>query len=1407
MRSFCRSFFSLFLFLVPSVWAADVWSSPAFSESAEALRSAASAVKVSKDSEATILLNDDRLDLDREGRVVEVFHSIYRIENEDGVKGWSETSGRWSPWYQSRPEIRARVISPDGSVHTLDPKTLTEIAAQDSSPDTYTDDRRYGGPLPAIAVGAIVEEEVITRDTAPFFSGGQVERLALARAVPVNKTRVRLTHPESLPLRYFLQKMPNAKVKKSSAGGIETIEVEDGAYQAIEEVKYLPPDSIVEPEIEFSTGTSWSDVAASYLRVSEDKLRVSDVQPLLAKMNLKNASRAEAIRRLVTALHKMVRYTGVEFGESSLIPQFPAETLKRKYGDCKDKAAFLVTMLRAAGIPANLALLNAGPGQDINPDLPGMGIFDHAIVYVPAAGTEGEMWIDATAEYTEPGYLPLMDYGRWSLIIGRSASNENVSRLEKIPEVTPAQHLHLETREFTMANFGPAKIVETNQDIGSGEENLRDYYAGDPKKIRENGEGYVKDMYLADSLISVDHSDPTDMATPFKVSYVTKGRRGFTYLSNSNMAIRQETIFEGLPDYFYTKEDESKEGDGGSKGAVRKDGGQMGGDEMGEGKLEDRRKPRSHDWWIQPFATEWHYKILAPAGFKLRSLPVDKEQHLGPALYTQKYSSNPEGTSVEAVFRFESGQQRFTPSEGKALRDEIVKARKADPILVTFDEVGFSLLSAGKAREALSVEQQLVAQHPKDAMPRLRLADALLQAGMGERARSVAKEATLLDPKSAQAFSILGWTLQHDLIGRRLKKGFDYAGAVAAYRKAKQLDPSDKEIRSNLGYLLEFNPEGVRYGDGTDLEGAAVEFKELKKIDEQEGRRFEDNVLYDLWYARKFKEIIPYAESLPASDTRKSFILAAIGAQEGSAAALKKSLEITSDESERNKALLNAGSFLMRIQKYPEAGELMEASARGQAAASQLITLIGLLAKTQAGAEKNIDLGDPSGVFQELFVQVFIANGDWAAFEKRFVGKNIPVSSDSQRGARTVRQAMAGMRRQLEAAGLPMQVMADLFLSTAKYTKEGNDQQGYRVKLQFPGVENTDAFVSREDGQYRLIDLSAAGSRPENIGWEALARLDRNDLQGARQVLDWAREKVHISADDDPLSGQPFPHFWTKGQEGDADAIRTAALVLLPSIGLRAKQFAALAEARDHAANESQRNLLDMVLAFGYSAQQKWTDLLGVSERLTKSSPDSFIAYSLAVGAYAQLNRFDDWDKLLQDRLQKHPDDPQYVRSAALLALYRSDVAGSRKLLKSLADRGKATASDLNLYAWDALMLPGGVDKDSIEAAQRANDLTKNENFAILHTLACLYAESGRATQARDVLLKAMDAAKMDEPDSAVWFAYGKIAEQYGEIEAAQKMYARVEKSPLELPGSNYRLAQDRLMALKGGSTTAKAGQ
>ena len=121
---------------------------PAFSASVEELRAASAKIPAEKFMEATVLFERDAYAFDAEGRVTYRHWIIYRIETQAGVDSWSETHSQWEPWYQNQPEIRARVISADGKVSTLDQKTITDGPANEDSEDTYTDARVRKAPLP-----------------------------------------------------------------------------------------------------------------------------------------------------------------------------------------------------------------------------------------------------------------------------------------------------------------------------------------------------------------------------------------------------------------------------------------------------------------------------------------------------------------------------------------------------------------------------------------------------------------------------------------------------------------------------------------------------------------------------------------------------------------------------------------------------------------------------------------------------------------------------------------------------------------------------------------------------------------------------------------------------------------------------------------------------------------------------------------------------------------------------------------------------------------------------------------------------------------------------------------------------------------------------------------------------------
>ena len=190
---------------------------------------------------------------------------------------------------------------------------------------------------PCAVAEAIVEEDVITRDTAPLFAAGtSTLDAALGRAV--NRRESFLLIP-SLLLALRGTSVTEVAVTKSTANGLETITLNRASPRRYGDAGPRTSGCCLVSRDRVLDRHFLAAGCLEYARLSNDKLRSSDVEPLMAKIGLQggNATTKSAHRG---ALHKNVCYTGVEFGESSLIPQFPSETLKRKYGDARTKPRF-----------------------------------------------------------------------------------------------------------------------------------------------------------------------------------------------------------------------------------------------------------------------------------------------------------------------------------------------------------------------------------------------------------------------------------------------------------------------------------------------------------------------------------------------------------------------------------------------------------------------------------------------------------------------------------------------------------------------------------------------------------------------------------------------------------------------------------------------------------------------------------------------------------------------------------------------------------------------------------------------------------------------------------------------------------------------------------------------------------
>lgn len=1122
--------------------------------------------------------------------------------------------------------------------------------------------------------------------------------------------------------------------------------------------------------VAFSTVRSWEAVAKAYGAIVERQLAGADLAATARKMAGGARGRERVARALTDAVHAQIRYTGVHFGDASIVPWTPREALQRQFGDCKDQATLLVGLLRALGIEAHVALLRTGPGLDVNPHLPGLEAFDHAIVFVPGAPT---IWVDPTARYTRAGSLPEPDLGRLALVAA-----PGTTELTRTPVPEAEDNRTLAVREVFLAKKGESRIVETIEAWGVLESDLRAWFAGTKAETREERlRDYVRSEFGARELGAVTFGEATDLSRPFRYSVEAKAcTRATTADAVAAVTMPVGVLLQAIPQDLWKAEAE-------------------------EG--EEPRGRRGDFVFSYPFVKEMRYRITPPPGFAPRPLPPREQRAIGTMTLVSEATADAAGV-VTVSFRLESGTIRLSAAEVEKVRADLARLAGENALQVWFDQVGEAHLAAGRVREALEEFGTLVRAFPREAIHHSQMARALLAAGMGEEARTEALRATQVEPTSAAAHSVLGWVLQHDLIGRRFKPGWDRAGALAAYRKAKELDPRDAGIRADLAILLEHSENGQRYELGPDLAAAIAEYRAIRA--ELREKRFDVNLLYALMWAQRFGELEELARDLkPDADTQAWLVLART-AREGVAAGIAEAQRRIPTAAERRQALGTTSDRLARLRLYEDAAALLDEMAQGSPDAAPLRARAEMLRTLRRYDEMDLSGDDAVSVFKRLMV-MSIESG--AASEK--VLELFPrdlvatVMADEDLKEEFVR-GLRAMARESRNVDLPRLVLIDSALAAYAAVVDGKGLPIQRLRAQTSMGDRParmELYFARRPEGLRIL---ASGDDPSFVGVEILRLVDAGQLEAARQACEWLRESLPLRSGDDPLEGPIFPLVWSKGDPAEPARLRLAGAVLATDSSLARTTLPLLEAACKEVAGEGLALACDLALARAYGTARRYDRQLALAQRLLEAHPTSDRALALVGLAGRGLS---DWDLVTaaaRARLARSPGDRAATRMLADALAAKGDHAGAVRELQRLVDDGKETAGDYNQLAWYALFT-GTIDATSVTCAQRAVERSRGVAYGAIHTQAAVFAERGQTTEAYQTILKGLQAKDEDVPESSDWYIFGRLAEWYGLPEAAAGCYRRVKLEPFETPAvSTFALAQRRLAALgkAGGGKKSK---
>ena len=327
---------------------------------------------------------------------------LVNVENTTGVEAFSTVQMPFDPLSEDIFVNEVRVT--DGTGRTLSVGQVADYyVIDDASDGTANHNKTLNIPVPGLRPGCKLFVTVTRRSTGrlegfPFFEHW------FSHGFPVLESSV------------FLKGTTNGLNIRTSPGvAVEALPA--GCWWRASEPlvsrwePLQPSASAFLPVLWMADGAdTWTGIASNYLASISDRLQFDEnfqtstrqIVEGLPDDNSKIAALSQYVQTNCT-------YKAIEFGRRARVPNRPAIILANKYGDCKDHAVLLQQMLKAANIPAQLALV-CRDGKLLK-DMPSLDQFNHMIVRVQ--GKNGDRFIDATdkgADLTKTVPDGLADY-------------------------------------------------------------------------------------------------------------------------------------------------------------------------------------------------------------------------------------------------------------------------------------------------------------------------------------------------------------------------------------------------------------------------------------------------------------------------------------------------------------------------------------------------------------------------------------------------------------------------------------------------------------------------------------------------------------------------------------------------------------------------------------------------------------------------------------------------------------------------------------------------------------------------------------------------------------------------------------------------------------------------------------
>jgi hypothetical protein len=334
-------------------------------------------------------------------------YKILRPEGrERGVLGVTFNPGR------KITNLKAWCIPAQGRDYEVKEKDAIDIAAPFEGAELVTDVRERVLRIPAPDPGNIVGYEYEVEER-PFWLQ---DIWQFQRADPVRRSRYSLQLPAGWDFKTSW--LAHATVKPDEKGG--SLQWEIGDVKGVKAEANMPPWEGLAGQmiVSFfpSGGTStnnefvnWAGVGKWYGGLVSGQMEASEPIKLevkaLASGKTTTLAKMQAIAGFV---QHDIRYVAIFLGIGGFQPHAAPDVFSHRYGDCKDKATLLRTMLREIGVDSYHVLINTERGS-ITSDTPAHSGFNHVILAIKLPDDVKDTSLIAVIQHPKLGRILFFD--------------------------------------------------------------------------------------------------------------------------------------------------------------------------------------------------------------------------------------------------------------------------------------------------------------------------------------------------------------------------------------------------------------------------------------------------------------------------------------------------------------------------------------------------------------------------------------------------------------------------------------------------------------------------------------------------------------------------------------------------------------------------------------------------------------------------------------------------------------------------------------------------------------------------------------------------------------------------------------------------------------------------------------